>query len=146
MLVFTYLLLLIFMKKIPFLPHVCKAWTVDSTFSMYSCSIFRENNQTGGALMITEWERKKCPWWLGMKRGECLEEDKEIYLRHLKGECMSDSGSSGSVNEEEKKRIDEELQALKEKDLQEEIQASNKGGRPPNKSVIESPGNFTILM
>lgn len=59
---------------------------------------------------------------------------------------MSDSGSSGSVNEEEKKRIDEELRALKEKDLQEQIQASNKGGRPPNKSVIESPGNFTILM
>lgn len=128
--------------KMPFLPHVCKAWTVDSTFSMYSCSIFRENNQTGGALMITEWERKKCPWWLDMKRGECLEEDKEIYLRHLKGECMSDSssdsGSSGSVNEEEKKRIDEVLHALKEKDLKEKKEATNNGGRPSSKFMSQS--------
>lgn len=118
---------------------------MDSIFSMYSCYIFHENMQASGPLVLTEWERKKCPWWLDMKRGECLEEEKEIYLRHLKGECMSDSSSSGSINAEVKKKIDEELRVLKEKDLQEMKETINKGGRPANKLVTESEGTFTVL-
>lgn len=82
---------LIAIKKITCLPDICKAWTIMSppTYSMYTSTIFREGNDPNGALLLTDWERKHCPWWIDMKKGECLEEEKEMYLRHLKGECKS---------------------------------------------------------
>ena len=85
LLVIRYLQKLISLAKISFLPHVCKAWTMDSTFSMYSCYIFHENMQAKGPLVLTEWERKKCPWWLDMKRGECLEEGKRDISTAFEG-------------------------------------------------------------
>ncbi|KAI5059867.1 hypothetical protein GOP47_0024287 [Adiantum capillus-veneris] len=64
-----------------------------------------------------------------MKKGECLEEEKENYLHHWKGECKSDSGSSGEMTVEQRKKMEEELKALKEKEDQErEVH----GGRPPS--------------
>ncbi|MCO5546847.1 hypothetical protein L7F22_000284 [Adiantum nelumboides] len=83
---------------------------------------------------------------VGYEEGEMLRGGQRDILATFKGECMSDSGSSCSINEEEKKRIDEELRALKEKDLQERNEATNKGGRPPNKCLIDSQGELTILM
>lgn len=84
-------MLLLSSKKISYLPDICKAWVVilPPTYCMYTSTIFRENCEVNGAFLLTDWERKHCPWWLDMKKGNCLEEEKEAYIRHLKGECKS---------------------------------------------------------
>ncbi|MCO5572195.1 hypothetical protein L7F22_025946 [Adiantum nelumboides] len=115
-----------------------KAWVVISppNYCMYTSSIFREGKDPNGAFVLTDWERKHCPWWVDMKKGECLEEEKESYLRHLKGECKSDSGSSGEMSEEQKRRVEDELKSIKEKE-ELEIHALGKSkGRPSNNKGI----------
>ena len=122
-------------KKITCLPDICKAWTImcPPTYSMYTSTIFRENNDSSGAFLLTDWEHKHYPWWIDMKKGECLEEEKENYLRHLKGECKSDSSSSGEMTEEKRTKMEEELRVLKEKEDQErQDQGKNRGGHPPS--------------
>ncbi len=127
-------------KRIQCMPDICKAWTIihPPTYCMYTSLIFRENGTVDGAIILDDWERKHCPWWLDMKRGECLEEEKEVYLRHLKGECKSDSGSTGEMSLAQRKRVEEELKALKEKEDQDAQALVKKGGRPTTTSKIES--------
>ncbi|MCO5553710.1 hypothetical protein L7F22_007236 [Adiantum nelumboides] len=137
-LVYRFLMHLIAKKKINNLPNICKAWVVISppNYCMYTSSIFREGKDPNGAFVLTDWERKHCPWWVDMKKGECLEEEKESYLRHLKGECKSDFGSSGEMSEEQKRRVEDELKSIKEKE-ELEIHALGKSkGRPSNNKGI----------
>ncbi|MCO5555628.1 hypothetical protein L7F22_009173 [Adiantum nelumboides] len=137
-LVYRFLMRLIAKKKINNLPDICKAWVVISppNYCMYTSSIFREGKDSNGAFVLTDWERKHCPWWVDMKKGECLEEEKESYLRHLKGECKSDSGSLGEMSEEQKRRVEDELKSIKEKE-ELEIHALGKSkGRPSNNKGI----------
>ncbi|MCO5577491.1 hypothetical protein L7F22_031322 [Adiantum nelumboides] len=137
-LVYRFLMHLIAKKKINNLPDICKAWVVISppNYCMYTSSIFREGKDPNGAFVLTDWERKHCPWWVDMKKGECLEEEKESYLQHLKGECKSDSGSSGEMSEEQKRRVEDELKSIKEKE-ELEIHALGKSkGHPSNSKGI----------
>ena len=137
---------LIAIKKITCLPDICKAWTIISppTYSMYTSTIFREGNDPNGAFLLSDWERKHCPWWIDMKKGECLEEEKEMYLRHLKGECKSDSGSSGEMTVEQRNKMEAELKALKDKEEQErEALGGKTRGRPPSsKGDVPIKGGF----
>ncbi|MCO5610412.1 hypothetical protein L7F22_064648 [Adiantum nelumboides] len=127
-------------KSIQCMPDICKAWTIVSppTYCMYSSSIFRENGTIYGAILLNDWEHKHCPWWLDMKKGECLEEEKEEYKRHLEGECKSNSGSIGEMDIDQRKRVEEELKALKEKEDQDAQVLVKRGGRPPSTSKVES--------
>ena len=137
---------LIAIKKITCLPDICNAWTIISppTYSMYTSTIFREGNDPNGAFLLSDWERKHCPWWIDMKKGECLEEEKEMYLRHLKGECKSDSGSSGEMTVEQRNKMEAELKALKDKEEQErEALGGKTRGRPPSsKGDVPIKGGF----
>ncbi|MCO5605986.1 hypothetical protein L7F22_060172 [Adiantum nelumboides] len=133
-LVYRFLMHLISIKKITCLLDICKAWTIISppTYSMYTSTIFRERNDPDGAFLLTDWERKHCPWWVDMKKGECLEEEKEMYLCHLKGECKSNSGSSGEMTEEQRKKMEVELKAFKDKEEQEREVLGKNCGCPPS--------------
>ncbi|MCO5587610.1 hypothetical protein L7F22_041559 [Adiantum nelumboides] len=73
-----------------------------------------------------------------MKKGECLEEEKEEYKRHLEGECKSNSSSIGEMDIDQRKRVEEELKALKEKKDQDAQVLVKRGGRPPSTSKVES--------
>ena len=122
-------------KKITCLPDICKAWTImcPPTHSMYTSTLFRENNDSSGAFLLMDWEGKHCPWSIDMKKGECLKEEKETYLCHLKGECKSDSASLGEMTQEQRRKMEDELKALKEKEDQErQERGKNCGGRPPS--------------
>lgn len=80
-----------------------------------------------------------------MKKGNCLEEEKEAYIRHLKGECKSNSGSTGEMTEEQRKNMEQELQALKEKDDKDAKKHEKRPGRPPSSIKDTSmKGDFTL--
>ncbi|MCO5603336.1 hypothetical protein L7F22_057486 [Adiantum nelumboides] len=47
-----------------------------------------------------------------MKKGTFIEEEKNLYEKHSKGECRSESGSIGNINDEERRRLEEEQKKL----------------------------------
>lgn len=101
-------------KQVSSIPHICKAWTMLSppAFCMYTSLVFKEDASSTGAFLLSDWERKHCPWWLDMKKGTFIEEEKNLFEKHSKGECRSESGSIGNINDEDRRRLEEEQKKL----------------------------------
>lgn len=101
-------------KQVSSIPHICKAWPMLSppAFCMYTSLVFRDNASSTGAFLLSDWERKHCPWWLDMKKGTFIEEEKNLFEKHSKGECRSESGSIGNINDEDRRRLEEEQKKL----------------------------------
>ena len=78
-------------KKVSSIPHICKAWPMLGTpaFCMYTSLSFREDASSLGAFLLSNWERKHCSWWLDMKKGTFIKEEKNLFKKHSKRECRS---------------------------------------------------------
>lgn len=134
-------MLLLSSKKISYLPDICKAWVVilPPTYCMYTSTIFRENCEVNGAFLLTDWEQKHCPWWLDMKKR------RRLILDTLRVSANQNSGSTGKMTEEQRKNMEQELQALKEKDDKDAKKHEKRPGRPPSRHKDTSmKGDFTL--
>ncbi|KAI5066030.1 hypothetical protein GOP47_0018654 [Adiantum capillus-veneris] len=71
-----------------------------------------------------------------IEKRRVLEEEKEAYLKHMKGECKSDSEFMEEMTLDQRDKVDEELKALKEKDDQDAQTIGKKDGRPPSTNKV----------
>ncbi|KAI5056380.1 hypothetical protein GOP47_0028198, partial [Adiantum capillus-veneris] len=92
--------------------------------------LYREDRKSSGAFLLNDWERKHCPWWVDMKKGCCIEEENEAYVRHQKGECRSDSGSIGNMNEDTLRQVQEQQRNILEAEKLQLKKLPAKTGRP----------------
>lgn len=124
-------------KQVSSIPHICKAWTMLSppAFCMYTSLVFKEDASSTGAFLLSDWERKHCPWWLDMKKGTFIEEEKNLFEKHSKGECRSESGSIGNINDEDRRRLEEEQKKLLDQRGRVDGEAQGYKGRPKNKNL-----------
>ncbi|MCO5581151.1 hypothetical protein L7F22_035029 [Adiantum nelumboides] len=138
--VYRFLLHLLGNKKIHSLPHICKAWPMLSppSFCMYTANIFREDRKPTGAFLFSDWERKHCPSWIDMKKGDCIEEENEAYAKHQKGDCRSDSGSVGNMNEDTLRQVQEQQRKILEAQKQQLEQLPARTGRPKVVTVVDT--------
>ncbi|MCO5615026.1 hypothetical protein L7F22_069314 [Adiantum nelumboides] len=74
-----------------------------------------------------------------MKKGTFIEEEKNLYEKHSKGECRSELGSIGNINNEERRRLKEEQKKLLDQQRVDE-EAQGYKGRPKNKNLDTPTG------
>ncbi|KAI5076212.1 hypothetical protein GOP47_0008277 [Adiantum capillus-veneris] len=92
--------------------------------------VYREDKKSSGAFLLSDWERKHCPWWVDMKKGCCIEEENEAYVRNQKGECRFDSGSVGNMNEDTLRQVQEQQRTILEAEKLQLEKLHAKTGQP----------------